>query len=91
MSSSDNFDHLEHSDVLRIIGHSHKSFDDAISSVLNQLANPSPGHDHHPHLKYVSFKVVEMGGVVEHDMEDKTCEINHFSVTMDVEVRHLHD
>lgn len=83
--------HLEHSDVLRIIGHSHNSFDDAVSSALQQLACPSPNHDHHPHLQFVSFKVVDMGGVLEHNKDDKTCDVTHFSVTLDVEARHVHE
>ncbi len=83
--------HLEHSDVLRIIGHSHQSFDDAVSSALQQLACPRSGHDHHPHLEFVSFKVVEMGGVLEHDKKEKSCDVTHFSITLDVEARHTHE
>ena len=82
--------HFEHSDVIRVIGHSHDSFDDAVSTALQQLARPEPGHDHHPGYQFVSFKVVDMGGVLEHSPEKKTCEVTHFSVRLDVEARHHH-
>ena len=82
--------HLEHSDVIQVIGHSHDSFDDAVASALKELAKPEPGHDHHPGYRFVSFKVVEMGGVVEHSTEDKKLEVIHYSVRLDVEARHQH-
>ncbi|RCS42181.1 hypothetical protein DTL42_20340 [Bremerella cremea] len=85
-----NQNHFEHSDIIRIIGHSHKSFDDAVEMAIKQLTSPQPGHDHHPNRKLVAFKIVEMGGALEHDPQQKNCDIIHFSVTMDIEARHVH-
>lgn len=82
--------HFEHSDLIRVIGHSHESFDDAVTSALQQLADPEDGHDHHPGYTFFSFKVVDMGGVLEHSPDQKTCEVIHFSVRLDVEARHRH-
>jgi len=87
--------HFEHSDVVRIIGHSHQSFDDAVATALHQLLNPLPGHDHHPDLEFKSFRVVEMGGVIHsdngHELNNKDDHhILHYSVTIDVEGHHTH-
>ncbi|MEM7429099.1 MAG: hypothetical protein AAF441_23675 [Pseudomonadota bacterium] len=83
--------HFEHTDVVSVIGHSHTSFDDAVASALQQLACPAPGHNHHPHLEFISFNVVNMGGVLEHDREKETCVVVHYSARIDVEARHVHD
>ncbi|MEO0794760.1 MAG: hypothetical protein AAFX93_06345 [Verrucomicrobiota bacterium] len=82
--------HLEHSDVLRVIGQSHKSFDDAVSSALQQLASPSHGHNHHPNLTFQSFEVVKLGGYLHHDKDGKSCAVTHFSATIDVVAVHDH-
>lgn len=82
--------HLEHSDVIRVIGQSHTSFDDAVTQALRQLAFPSHGHDHHPNMKFTSFEVVKMGGYIHHDKDEKAINVTHFSVTLDVEARHEH-
>ncbi len=83
--------HLEHHDVLRVIGQSHTSFDDAIKNALNELADPQSGHDHHSHLEFISFKTVEFSGYLNHDSKDKSCAVIHYSVTLDVTARHTHD
>lgn len=82
--------HFEHSDVLRVIGHSHTSFDDAVASALQQLANPTTGHNHHPDLKFVRFTVFQLSGAIEHDVAKKSCEVVHYSATIDVEAQHEH-
>ena len=83
--------HLEHTDILRITGQSHDSFDDAISRALNELANPSHGHDHHKGYKFTSFEVVKLSGYLHHDEENKSCNTTHFKATIDVEAVHKHD
>lgn len=82
--------HLEHSDVIRVIGQSHTSFDDAVNSALNQLVNPSHGHNHHPHMTFKSFEVVKLSGYIHHDKENKTSKITHYKATIDVEGTHNH-
>ncbi|MEM7682685.1 MAG: hypothetical protein AAF288_12070 [Planctomycetota bacterium] len=83
--------HLEHSDVIRVIGHSHESFAHAVSTALQELADPKDGHDHHPGYEFVSFRTTAMHGKVEHDPKSKTAKVVHYSVEMDVEARHFHD
>ena len=82
--------HLEHSDVIRVIGHSHKSFDDAVQTALHQLTHPQEGHNHHPHLKFQSFEVVKLGGYIHQDENDETKTVTHFSATLDVVGVHKH-
>ena len=83
--------HFEHSDVVTVIGHSHSSFDDAVTRALQQLACPSSGHNHHPDLEFVAFRVVDMGGVLHHNTDKEECVVTHFSVKLDVEAHHTHD
>lgn len=82
---------LEHTDIIRISGQSHESFDDAISSALQELSCPSHGHDHHPGYTFKSFEVVKLSGYLHHDLSSKTCEVTHFTATIDVEAVHKHD
>ncbi|WP_395375116.1 hypothetical protein [Marinicella sp. W31] len=82
--------HLEHLDVIRVTGQSHKSFDDAVSSALKQLACPTHGHNHHPCLIFKSFEVVKLSGFLEHDSNERTCEVTHFNATIDVTAAHDH-
>jgi flavin-binding protein dodecin len=82
--------HLEHTDVIRVTGQSHTSFDDAVSSALKELASPSHGHNHHPGLIFKSFEVVKLGGFIHHNKADETCGVTHFKVTIDVEAAHDH-
>ncbi|MGF1462018.1 MAG: hypothetical protein ACFB2Z_02420 [Maricaulaceae bacterium] len=82
--------HLEHSDVIRVVGHSHNSFDDAVSSAIKQLTNPKPGHNHHDGLKFVAFEVIQLSGAIEHGAEGEAGDVIHFSATIDVEAHHKH-
>lgn len=82
--------HLEHTDVLRVIGQSHTSFDDAVSQALQQLACPAHGHEHHKGYTFTSFEVVKLSGFLHHDSGDKTCEVTHYKATIDVEAVHKH-
>ena len=90
LAKKNNKNHFEHTDVITIIGHSHKSFDDAVKTALEQLACPTAGHNHHPHLEFVSFNVVDMGGVLHHDHDKEECSVVHYSVRLDVEGKHTH-
>lgn len=85
-----NNNHLEHTDVIRVTGQSHTSFDDAVNRALQELACPAQGHNHHPNLTFRSFEVVKLSGFIHHDRETKTCAVTHFKATIDVEAAHDH-
>ncbi len=83
--------HLEHTDVIRVTGQSHDSFDDAVNRALQELARPKAGHDHHPNLTFKSFEVVKLSGFIHHDREAGTVGVTHYKATIDVEAAHEHD
>ncbi|MEM9680241.1 MAG: dodecin domain-containing protein [Bacteroidota bacterium] len=60
---------IEHQDVIRIIGSSTSSFDDAVK---NGISTIKEGHAGTPraHLKFVSFEVVQMQGTIKDDGKD---------------------
>lgn len=82
---------LEHTDIVRVIGQSHDSFDDAVNRALQELACPGNGHDHHPGYTFTSFEVVKLSGYLHHDTDSKTCTVTHFKATIDVEAVHKHE
>ncbi|MEM6909059.1 MAG: hypothetical protein AAF494_10305 [Pseudomonadota bacterium] len=82
---------LEHSHVLRVIGNSDTSLEDAVRSGLMELTNPYAGHTHHKGYRFTSFEVVKFAGLIEHDDDPLTFDVTRFSVTMDVTAVHQHD
>lgn len=83
-------DPLEHVDIVRIVGQSHDSFDDAVQRALTQLVKPASGHDHHPGYKITDFEVVKLTGKVHHDEDAKSAMVTHYSATLDVTAVHKH-
>lgn len=81
---------LEHHDVIRVTGQSHESFDDAVRRALQQLANPSHRHNHHPNMTFRSAEVVKFSTRLHHDRDRKTCIITHYEATIDVDAVHDH-
>lgn len=82
--------HLEHRDVIRVQGQSHESFDDAVRRALEQLANPSHGHQHHPNMWFREATVVQLSAHLHHDRDRRTCIVTHYNATIDVLGIHDH-
>jgi len=78
----------EHQDVIRIIGSSEKSFDDA---VLNGISTIKEGHQGTPraHLDFVSFEVVQLQGSIK-DGGNNMPEVQLFQAVLDVVGVHKH-
>lgn len=75
--------HNAHQDIIRILGSSPNSFDDAVKTAIHQLVSGP----HHKNLRFTNFEVVSMQGVIDHD--DDHCEVTTFQVVMDVAGNHV--
>lgn len=76
---------IEHQDVIRIIGSSENSFDEAVA---NGIATIKEGHQGSPreHLDFVTFEVVQLQGVIKGSKE-----VALYQAVMDVVGVHKHD
>lgn len=77
--------HNAHQDIIRILGSSENSFDDAVKNAIRQIVFGP----HHKNLRFTNFEVVSMQGIIEHT--DENCEVTVFQVVMDVAGNHVHD
>ena len=79
---------LEHQDVIRIIGSSKNSFDEAVK---NGIATIKEGHHGTPraHLDFVSFEVVQLQGSIE-DGGSKKPQVHLYQAVLDVVGVHHH-
>ncbi|MEL6534977.1 MAG: dodecin family protein [Bacteroidota bacterium] len=79
---------IEHQDVIRIIGSSPNSFDEAVQ---NGISTIKEGHSGTPraHLKYVAFEVVQLQGLIE-DREGEKPKVSTYQAVLDVVGVHEH-
>ncbi|GEM_PF-1786721 len=78
---------IDHQDVIRIIGSSTRSFDDA---VRKGIASIKHGHQGTPrdHLDFVTFEVVQLQGTI--DSEGKNPQVSLYQAVLDVVGVHHH-
>lgn len=78
---------IEHQDVIRIIGSSKSSFDEA---VLNGISSIKEGHAGTPRaeLNFVTFEVVQLQGTIEG--AGKEPKVSLFQAVLDVVGVHHH-
>ena len=79
---------IEHQDVIRIIGSSENSFDEAVQ---NGISTIKEGHAGTPRAKlhFVSFEVVQLQGTLEDNGE--TPKVSLFQAVLDVVGVHHHE
>ncbi|MGD1847541.1 MAG: dodecin domain-containing protein [Salibacteraceae bacterium] len=79
---------IEHQDVIRIIGSSKNSFDEAVQ---NGISTIKEGHGGTPraHLDFVSFEVVQLQGTIEDDGKQPTVAV--YQAVLDVVGVHRHE
>lgn len=80
---------IDHQDVIRIIGSSTESFDDAVEKGINSIKE---GHEHssRAHLKFVSFEVVQLQGLIEDKEDKKGPKVSVYQAVLDVVGVHHH-
>ncbi len=80
---------IEHQDVIRIVGSSTESFDEAVKNGIKTIKE---GHSHTPraHLKFVTFEVVQLQGTIV-DKENTEPHVHLFQAVLDVVGVHHHD
>ncbi len=78
----------EHQDVIRIIGSSEKSFDDAVQ---NGISSIKEGHHGTPRaeLDFVSFEVVQLQGTIN-DGGSESPQVHLYQAVIDVVGVHEH-
>lgn len=79
---------IEHQDVIRIIGSSPNSFDEAVQNGIETIKE---GHQGTPraHLDFVSFEVVQMQGLISDNGEKP--KVTMYQAVLDVVGVHHHD
>ncbi|MDN5213215.1 dodecin domain-containing protein [Fulvivirgaceae bacterium BMA12] len=79
---------VEHQDVIRIIGSSEKSFDEAVQNGISTIRE---GHAGTPRaeLHYVSFEVVQLQGLIKDNGEAPG--VSLFQAVLDVVGVHRHE
>ena len=81
---------IEHQDVIRIIGSSPNSFDEAVRNGINTIKE---GHRGTPRAKliFTSFEVVQLQGTVEDSEDHEEPKVALYQAVIDVVGHHHHD
>ena len=78
--------HIEHQDVIRIIGISENSFDEAVE---NGISSIKEGHKSRKDLDFFSFEVVRLQGTIK-DGATEEPKVAQYQAIIDVVGRHEH-